>query len=79
MVVPQAAVPFESKRVKIDLEARRVLIYFDKIPPKAARQSLKSYGFHWSPSVGAWSALLNERSRVAARLALGAALETPDS
>lgn len=61
---------FEGGRAVENFEVNRVLIYFENIPSRDTRTTLKGYGFRWARGMGAWSALLNERSRCAARLAL---------
>lgn len=44
----------EGGRVVESVEDNRVQIYFDRVPPEYLRDLLKSYGFRWAPSVGAW-------------------------
>lgn len=41
-------------RIVINVEANRVQILFDTIPSEEMRKKLKSNGFRWSPSQGAW-------------------------
>ena len=41
-------------RIVLNIEANRVQILFDSIPPEDMRKKLKSFGFRWSPSQGAW-------------------------
>lgn len=40
--------------IVINVEANRVQILFDSIPPEEMRKKLKSNGLRWSPSQGAW-------------------------
>jgi hypothetical protein len=39
------------------------MIFFPGKPDEKTRDSLKSSGFRWSPSSGAWQAYRNDRSR----------------
>ncbi|MES2373400.1 MAG: DUF3560 domain-containing protein [Bacteroidota bacterium] len=41
-------------RIVLNVEANRVQILFDAIPAEEMRKKLKSNGFRWSPSQGAW-------------------------
>jgi len=40
--------------IVMNIEANRVQILFDSIPPEEMRKKLKSNGFRWSPTQGAW-------------------------
>lgn len=40
-------------------EANRMQLFFDSKPPTEVRTILKTYGFRWSPSEGAWQRHLN--------------------
>ena len=40
--------------LKISAEDNRVQIFFPSIPSEDVRKKLKSSGFRWSPSIGAW-------------------------
>jgi hypothetical protein len=40
--------------LKVSAEDNRVQIFFPSIPSEDTRKKLKSAGFHWSPTVGAW-------------------------
>jgi hypothetical protein len=53
--------------VEEDPPANRVRVYFSDKPDEATRARLKSSGFRWAPSQGAWSAYHNHRSIAAAR------------
>ncbi|WP_243278381.1 hypothetical protein [Intestinimonas butyriciproducens] len=48
-------------------ELCRIQFIFDGKPDADTRALLKSNGFRWAPSVGAWQRLLNNNSRAAAR------------
>jgi len=41
-------------RLLENVEANRVQLFFDIIPPEEQRKKLKSNGFRWCPSQGAW-------------------------
>lgn len=45
--------------LKVSAEDNRVQIFFPSIPSEEIRKQLKSFGFHWSPSVGAWMKMLS--------------------
>lgn len=45
----------------------RVRLIFPGKPPKETRQLLKSHGFRWSPSAGAWQRHLNNAARQIAK------------
>lgn len=49
-----------------DAEENRVMFLFDDKPDAAIRAVLKSHGFKWSPSRGAWVRMLNNAGRYAA-------------
>ncbi|MEJ7829622.1 MAG: DUF3560 domain-containing protein [Segetibacter sp.] len=40
--------------LKVSTDDNRVQIFFPYIPSEDVRKQLKSYGFHWTPSIGAW-------------------------
>ncbi len=48
-------------------EAGRIQFIFDGKPDLEIRELLKSYGFRWAPSMGAWQRLLNNNGRSAAQ------------
>lgn len=48
-------------------EAGRIQFIFDGKPDSEIRELLKSYGFRWAPSMGAWQRLLNDNGRSAAQ------------
>ena len=45
----------------------RIQFVFDEKPADDVRTLLKSYGFRWSPSHGAWQRMLNDNGRYAAQ------------
>ena len=47
-------------------DAARIQFVFEDKPSAEIRELLKSYGFRWAPSVGAWQRLLNDNGRRAA-------------
>lgn len=53
----------EDVTVKENTELMRLQILFEGIPAKETRDRLKSNGFKWSPSQGAWQRLLNDNAK----------------
>ena len=51
---------FEGGRAEINREANRLQLFFDGKPDPNIRAELKSYGFRWAPSIGAWQRQLAE-------------------
>jgi len=47
-------IKFDSGEMLINVEINRVQIIFDYIPAPEKRTLLKSHGFKWSPTQGAW-------------------------
>jgi len=47
-------IKFDGGEMRVNTEINRVQIIFDDIPAKEIRTKLKSYGFKWAPSEGAW-------------------------
>lgn len=58
---------FDGGRVEMNREDNRLQVFFDGKPDADTRGALKSNGFHWSPSVGAWQRQLNARAVSAAQ------------
>jgi hypothetical protein len=52
--------------LKENFELCRIQFIFDGKPDDDTRALLKSYGFRWSPSQGAWQRMLNDNGRYAA-------------
>ena len=57
---------FDGGRVEANKEDNRLQIIFDDKPDEKARAALKSNGFRWAPSVGAWQRQLNDNAIYAA-------------
>lgn len=67
------AAPVEREdgvRIVEDAEANRLQVFFPGKPEEAVRAALKSAGFRWAPSVGAWQRQLNNAARYALKRAL---------
>ena len=58
--------PFIGGRVEDNAEECRVRIYHDVKPPGGIIAKLRTYGFHWTPSLGCWQRLRNDSARYAA-------------
>jgi hypothetical protein len=58
--------PFAGGRVEDNAEECRVRIYHDAKPPEGTIAKLRTYGFHWTPSLGCWQRLRNDSARYAA-------------
>jgi hypothetical protein len=65
---------FAGGRVVDDADANRVRIYHDSKPSADVIAKLKSSGFKWSPSEGAWQRQRNNAARYAAGVITGAAI-----
>ena len=57
---------FESGKLVANAEMNRLQIFFDEIPPAETRKELKSWGFHWARSEGAWQRQLTRDAIYAA-------------
>ena len=62
---------FDGGEVVVNADMNRLQIFFESIPSEEVRQELKSRGFHWARSVGAWQRQLTKNaiwsaSRIAA-------------
>ena len=53
---------FDGGTVEANQEENRLQIFFDEKPDEETRSVLKSNGFHWSPSAGAWQRQLSDRT-----------------
>lgn len=53
---------FEGGRVVANAENNRLQIFFDEIPSQELRQELKSRGFRWARSEGAWQRQLTDNA-----------------
>lgn len=58
---------FDGGSVAVDREANRLQVFFDEKPDADVRAVLKSSGFRWAPSVGAWQRQLNDHAIRAAK------------
>lgn len=56
--------------VKENTELARIQLLFPGKPDELTRRTLKSHGFRWSPSQGAWQRNFNEAGRYAAKSVL---------
>ena len=60
---------FDGGHVEMNREANRLRVFFDGKPDADTRAELKSNGFRWAPSVGAWQRQLTDNAiRAADRL-----------
>lgn len=59
---------FDGGRVEANVEENRLQIFFDAIPDDDTRAALKSHGFRWARSVGAWQRQLTGNAIYAAKL-----------
>jgi len=58
---------FDGGSVEMNLECNRIQIFFDAKPDEEVRRELKSRGFKWAPSTGAWQRQLNGNGLYAVR------------
>jgi len=58
-------------RVVEDPDIARIQLFYPGKPDEATRDKLKSWGFRWAPSEGAWQRNLNNAGKYAARQVLG--------
>lgn len=67
-----AEIVINGIRARQDVEANRMQLFFPGKPGDAMRAKLKSSGFRWAPSEGAWQRqLTNKAIRVAKDICLG--------
>jgi hypothetical protein len=57
---------FEGGNAVTNTELNRLQLLFDEKPEESQRKALKSNGFNWSPSEGAWQRQLNANAIFAA-------------
>jgi hypothetical protein len=67
---------FPGGRVEDNAEEHRVRIYHDARPGAETIAKLKTYGFHWTPSLGCWQRLRNNSARYAAEQITGVRWQT---
>lgn len=60
----------DGLRVIENTEAMRIQFIFEDKPDEETRSVLKSNGFKWSPSAGAWQRMLNGNGKYAAKIVL---------
>ena len=53
---------FDGGRVEMNREDNRLQVFFDGKPDADTRAELKSSGFRWAPSVGAWQRQLTDNA-----------------
>ena len=53
---------FDGGRVEMNREDNRLQVFFDGKPDADTRAELKSSGFCWAPSVGAWQRQLTDNA-----------------
>ncbi len=57
---------FENGYAETNTDMNRLQLFFDERPDEKQRASLKSNGFRWAPSQGAWQRQLNDNAIYAA-------------
>lgn len=62
----------DGVKIVEDPETMRIKLIFDDKPDEQTREALKSNGFRWAPSAGAWQRVLNTNGRFAAGRVLAA-------
>lgn len=65
-----SGVKFDGGEIVRNLDADRLQIIFDEKPNEETRAALKSNGFRWAPSCGAWQRQLTDNAERAARQVL---------
>ncbi|MGP3508388.1 hypothetical protein FRC97_00205 (plasmid) [Paracidovorax citrulli] len=60
---PKTEMEGEGVKMEEDSPANRIRLYFDQKPDAGLRQKLTKGGFRWTPSLGAWQAYINNRTR----------------
>lgn len=70
---------FPGGRVEDSAEACRVRIYHDAKPSAETIGKLRTYGFHWTPSLECWQRLRNESARFAATQITGVTWPVPEA
>ena len=69
--MPDETIPFDGGKIISDAETNRVMIRHDEKPGDETIRALKSNGFHWARSVGAWTRLRNPNALYAAKVICG--------
>ena len=70
--VPGTEVEGNGYTYKEDSDLMRVQFFFDGKPSEEIRDILKTNGFRWAPSLGAWQRQLSPAGRAAARRVMAA-------
>ncbi len=60
--MPVENIETDRGSIEINPPDNRIRIFFNKKPDLEERKTLKSQGFRWSPSLGAWSGYYNAKS-----------------
>jgi len=58
---------FDGGSVEMNAEYNRIQIFFDSKPDEETRRELKSNGFKWAPSQGAWQRQINANALFAVK------------
>lgn len=69
--MPAETIPFDGGEIESDPETNRVIIRFDERQSQETTDNLKGWGFHWSPSMGAWTRMRNQSALNAAKRICG--------
>ena len=64
---PPSGWAFKGGEVVMNTEENRLQVLFDEKPDEAMRRELKSRGFRWAPSQGAWQRQLTDNALYAAK------------
>ncbi|MDD5263142.1 MAG: sigma-70 family RNA polymerase sigma factor, partial [Methylacidiphilales bacterium] len=70
---------FEGGKIEENKNLNRIQIFFDSKPPADIRDQLKSNGFKWAPSQGAWQRQRTEAARQAVDRLFPDQVNTPTS
>jgi len=70
--MPAEIITFDGGEIESDPGTNRVVIRFDERQGATMTERLKTNGFHWSPSVCAWTRLRNPGALRAAKIICGA-------
>ena len=70
-------ITFENGKVIDNVEDNRLQIFFDGKPDRETIGKLKSNGFRWTPSIGAWQRFRSEGAKFALQRAIGVEFKKP--
>jgi hypothetical protein len=62
-----SSVKFNGGVIEDNVQDNRIQIYFDSKPSSEIISKLKSRGFHWTPSLGAWQRMRSESANYAVK------------